>query len=76
MIGCLVFAFYLCNPNYAPQAYAVAPPQVAYAQAYQPNVYAVPQPYVVAQPVYPVYPVQPVVRLNFGGYSGWHRGRW
>ena len=81
MIGCVLLAFALCNPNtpYGGYTYVQPPPQQAVVYAQQPPqqvVYAAPQPYVYAPaPVYAYAPpvaVVPVIRFGFGG----HRGRW
>lgn len=63
MIGCLVLAFQLCNPNTPYGGYGyVQQPQVVYAQ---PQVYYQPPPQIVyAQPVYIAQP------QYYGGYGG------
>ena len=79
MIGCVLLAFALCNPNtpYGGYTYVQPPPQQAVVYAQQPPqqvVYAQPYAYVPA-PVYAYAPpvaVVPVIRFGFGG----HRGRW
>lgn len=68
MVGCLVLAFALCNPNTPYGGYAYQGGSYAYAQS---GAYVVQQPpvYVVQPPVYyaqPVYVAQP---QYYGGYG-------
>jgi hypothetical protein len=92
MIGCVLLAFALCNPNTPYGGYAYVQPQPYYAQqqatvyaqpqGYGPNgqVYAQPQPYYAPPPVVyaQAYPVPAVIPWVFwnGGWGWWHGGRW